>query len=102
MPIALHLSDPDYWRIQTGAASACGVCVCEQASKQQRGDNKSSFHHKRLRSMHKLMLEHLPLPALICVNYAVSGKIVRNGRTGLWLAWITTHRDKLGHDGRQG
>jgi hypothetical protein len=36
--------------IQTGTASACGVCAmpCEHGKKKERSDNKPTFLHKRL------------------------------------------------------
>jgi hypothetical protein len=47
--------------MQTGTASACGVCVrpCEQGRKKERSDNKPKFRHKHLRAVvvrDKLML----------------------------------------------
>jgi hypothetical protein len=39
--------------MQTGTASACGVCVmpCEQGRKKERSDNKPKFRHKHLRAV---------------------------------------------------
>ena len=80
--------------IQTGTASACGVCVipCEQGRKKESSDSKPKFRHKHLRSCRWLLAPVVILVVwkqFLCLNLVeVSSTRVEFGQDYRLRNWM--------------